>query len=94
MIKPICRSTCPARNNFESNKVKSGVMIKFIVRAEREKRRSENDFEISLISMFRNRKKSMSIRKISIKLPALCSREGMNFPRSIPTKADRIIKRG
>jgi hypothetical protein len=94
IIKPICRSICPARNNFASLNVNKGVIIKFIIKAESEKRKSENDAVISFISTFKKIKKSISIRKISIKFPEYRSRNELVFPAIIPIKAERIINNG
>jgi hypothetical protein len=94
IIKPVCKSTCPARNNFDSPNVNKGVIIKFIIKAESENRKSENDFEISFISIFKKRKKSINIRKNLINFPAFCSQKGLNFPKIIPTKVEKIIKKG
>jgi hypothetical protein len=93
IIKPICKSICPARNIFDKIIVNKGVKIKLMINEEIEKRKSENDFEISFISTFRKRTKSISIRKrkISIKFPAYFSRTGIVFPRNIPIKAAKTI---
>jgi hypothetical protein len=76
IIKPICKSACPVRNIFDNAKANKGVKRKLIISAETEKRKSENDLEISLISTFRKTKKSISIRKISIKFSAFCPAGG------------------
>jgi hypothetical protein len=94
MINPICKSICPERNTFDNTNVNNGVKIKLIINAETEKRKSENDFEISFISTFRKTKKSIHIRKISIKFPACRSKKGINFPMNIPIIAETIIKTG
>ena len=74
--------------------VNKGVKIKLMINEETENRKSENDFKIPFISTFRKRTKSISIRKISIKFPACFSRTGIVFPRNIPIKADKTIKKG
>jgi hypothetical protein len=94
IMKPVCKSICPERNIFDNIMVNKGVKIKLMTSAETEKRKSENDFEISFISTFRKRTKSISMRKISMKFPVCFARTGIVFPRKIPINADETIKRG
>jgi hypothetical protein len=94
IIKPICKSICLERNIFDKANANKGVKIKLISNAETEKRKSENDFDISFIFTLRKTKKSIDIKKNSIYLPAFCSIKGINFPIIIPAKAERIIKNG
>ena len=94
IINPICKSICPVRNSFDNTNVNTGVIIKLISNDEIEKRKLENDFEIFLSSIFKKTKKSISIRNGLIKFPVCFSRTGIVFPRTIPMKAESMIKRG
>jgi hypothetical protein len=94
IIKPICKLMCPPRNILDNANVSRGVTIKLIANAEIENFRSEKDFEISFISIFKKTKSSINIKKNSMKFPAYCSKTGCNFPRAIPARAEKMIKSG
>jgi hypothetical protein len=94
IIKPICKSIAPGKNICDNTNANSGVQTKFIMNADSEKRTFINDFESNFISMLKNTKNNITIRKISIKFPAYCSKYGLNFPIITPRKAEKMINTG
>jgi hypothetical protein len=81
-------------NSLPKRKANTGVQIKLIPRAAREKRILANDRLISLISTARKTKNRRIIKKTSIKLLAWEAAAGLSRPRRIPAKAEAIIIKG